>query len=163
MELQNRNYVFHTLWECEYEHSWLSFAVRSRERSSDWVSFRPGINNSRTMSIFGSLRPSEWSKDGYEKQNNLQLSAHIMHTTCHHLIRAHSSKATPASTGHSSNITSAVCWKPGITERWVKPTIKVKLSLIERTPPKQLPYTPNVWTVLRTTHIVAHVQVSAKA
>lgn len=42
----------------------------------------------------------------YQKQNNLQPSAHIMHTTCHHPISAHSSQAAPPSTTHSSNITS---------------------------------------------------------
>lgn len=39
----------------------------------------------------------------HQKQNHLQPSAHVMRTPCHHLISAHSSKATPPSSDQSSN------------------------------------------------------------
>lgn len=67
-----------------------------------------------------------------------QPSAHGMHTSCHHLISVHSSKATPPSSNHYSKITSH---HPPV-EAWFQcvkgEMIKVKSSLIEWTTPEQL-------------------------
>lgn len=47
----------------------------------------------------------------HQKQNDLQPSAHIMHMSCHHIISAHSSKATPPSSDQSSNINTSPSWE----------------------------------------------------
>lgn len=87
--------------------------------------------------------PNEWSKEDSIKS---KITSNPVHTSCtqlhrrHYVISVHSSKATPPSTDDSSNITSHHPSPVKGRLQWVKgEVIKVKSSLIERTPPKQRP------------------------
>lgn len=102
-----------------------------------------------------------------EAKKNLskaKITSDPAHTSCTHLVIV-SSLHTLQKQHHPAAITPQTSHRPPVKARpqWVKgETIKVKSSLIEWTPPKQLPSAPNLWTFLWKTHLVARVQVLSR-
>lgn len=138
----------------DYVHSWLNcMPIHSRECPSDYalVSFGPQSEDSRTMSMFGLLSQNDWSK---EESIKSKITSNPVHTSCTHLVII-SSVHTLQKQHHPAVITLQTSHHPPVRAQlqWVNgETIKVKSSLIEWTPPKQLSSSANLWTLLWKTH-----------